>query len=70
MTQMYALLLLLPAAALGLSTTPSGRLPKLRGGGVVSFAKDRAPGLAVAGTIGLAAEHVAGVMPISLSPLL
>ena len=37
---------------------------------VAGFTKDRAAGLAVAGTIGFAAERAAGAVPISLSPLL
>ena len=37
---------------------------------IAGFTKDRAVGLAVAGTIGFAAERAAGAVPISLSPLL
>ena len=39
-------------------------------GSVVGFAKDRAAGLAVAGTIGFFGEFVATRVPIALSPLL
>ena len=63
--------LLLPVAALGLSASAPA-LPKLRGGAgsLATFAKDRAAGVAVAGTIGFAAERAARAAPISLSPLL
>ena len=37
---------------------------------LVGFARDRATGLAIAGTLGFVAEKTAGCMPISLSPLL
>lgn len=37
---------------------------------VVGFAKDRAAGLAVAGTIGFVAELTASRIPVALSPLL
>lgn len=37
---------------------------------VIGFAKDRAPGLAIAGTIGYVAELTASRIPVALSPLL
>lgn len=79
------LLLLLPlSSALSIVTTapriPVAPKPRCHASAIqmaenspaalAGFAKDRAAGLAVAGTIGFVAEKVATRVPISLSPLL